>query len=1003
MPHVDDLDIQISASAEQAEQALDSLINKLDQVYKSFSKSFGSKTKTNTIANTASNATNKLDKYASSANKAAKENKSLASTFGTLYANFFWVIRGIKALNSSIESTADYMESFDYFEVSFGKIADQWSKDFEKHGYDNAESYAESFTDRMNETFSKLSGVQFNEDTGLLSETGLKNLGLNIQEITNYASQLASVSNSIGTTGEVSVRVASSFTKLAGDISSLFNVDYSSVSKNLQSGLIGQSRALYKYGIDITNATLQTYAYELGLEKAVSEMTQAEKMQLRVLAILDQSRVSWGNLANTINSPSNMLRQFTNNMKEAGMMLGQLFIPLLEKVMPVLNGMSIAIKRLLGDIAGFFGGELNTDAFGQGFTDAGEELEDIADGYDAATKAAKKYQNQILGFDEINKLNASSDSGNSSSSMGGSSIDLTEEIKNATDEYERVWEAAYQQMENRAKEFADKIGEYLAPLKKLFSDISIGDWFAVGQDVSNIVSGIFTLFSNAIASVDWQQVGENIGLFLSGINWEQVFDSIGEFIWDAIGASIELWGSAFDTAPIETVIATALATPAFRRKLKEKIGTISLSGLKVNITSISPGTISSAGFVVTADKILQKLEEKLEEAMPDGAYDTISTFVGEMGLIAISGFAGSLFGPLGTVAGIILGVLTSSLAEGEIDGQQIFEKIISKIFNWDYTVALWDNATSFFEEAKKAFEERDWGEVGKNLIQGIINGIGAMLALPFEPVADLFDWIWDGICGIFGIHSPATEMEPLGENILLGIIQGFEDSFNEWTKSIQKWFSEKVAPWFTLEKWNSIFNNIGKSLRSVWHGVVTWWNNSALGKWFNENVKPWFSKDKWSFKGIKEGLSSGFDSAIAAVKGIWNTFANWLNEKLTWNIPAVKVMGKTLFAGTTINLGRIPTFAVGGFPEDGLFMANHNELVGKFSNGRTAVANNQQITDGIRDAVVSGMMEVFMATNNSGDEDSGTREYVFQVDSETIWRISEKGKEKHNRRYNLAT
>lgn len=87
-------------------------------------------------------------------------------------------------------------------------------------------------------------------------------------------------------------------TPVAGDISSLFNVDYSTVAQNLQSGLIGQSRALYKYGIDITNATLATYAYNLGISKSVSEMTQMEKQQLRVLAILDQSKVSWGDLAN---------------------------------------------------------------------------------------------------------------------------------------------------------------------------------------------------------------------------------------------------------------------------------------------------------------------------------------------------------------------------------------------------------------------------------------------------------------------------------------------------------------------------------------------------------------------------------------------------------------------------------------------------------------------------------------------------------------------------------
>ena len=55
---------------------------------------------------------------------------------------------------------------------------------------------------------------------------------------------------------------------------------------------------MYKYGIDITNATLATYAYNLGISKSVSEMTQMEKQQLRVLAILDQSKVSWGDLAN---------------------------------------------------------------------------------------------------------------------------------------------------------------------------------------------------------------------------------------------------------------------------------------------------------------------------------------------------------------------------------------------------------------------------------------------------------------------------------------------------------------------------------------------------------------------------------------------------------------------------------------------------------------------------------------------------------------------------------
>ena len=223
---------------------------------------------------------------------------SLARTFGKLYANYFMVIRGSKQLINAIKSTTEYIEAFNYQAVAFGKIGSEWDKDYEKYGYDNATAYAESFQNRVNDTLGKLSGLKVNVQGGLLEESGAKNLGLNIQEITQYASQLASVTNSLGQTGEATTAITKSMTMLAGDISSLFNVDFETVANNLQSGLIGQSRALYKYGIDITNATLATYAYNLGISKSVSEMSQAEKQQLRVLAILDQSKVSWGDLAN---------------------------------------------------------------------------------------------------------------------------------------------------------------------------------------------------------------------------------------------------------------------------------------------------------------------------------------------------------------------------------------------------------------------------------------------------------------------------------------------------------------------------------------------------------------------------------------------------------------------------------------------------------------------------------------------------------------------------------
>lgn len=59
----------------------------------------------------------------------------------------------------------------------------------------------------------------------------------------------------------------------------------------------------------------------------------------------------------------------------------------------------------------------------------------------------------------------------------------------------------------------------------------------------------------------------------------------------------------------------------------------------------------------------------------------------------------------------------------------------------------------------------------------------------------------------------------------------------------------------------------------------------------------------------------------------------------------------------TYSFGNAPKYATGGFPEDGFFFANHNELVGQFSNGKTAVANNEQIVDGISEGVASANRE----------------------------------------------
>lgn len=242
LTEIDSLSIKITASTTEAEAAIDRLATKMN----SLTTSYGGQ------GNKANNATQNLNKNLNSTNKTVKRAKTswggLASVIGKFYASCFLAIRGVKALGASIQSTADYFEAFNYFNVALGKIGkdskDSFTEELGKElGISTAEEYAKSFATRLQDKLQDLSGLQMT-DSGTLDTTGMKNLGLNIQEITQFSAQLASVTNSVGQVGEVSLATSSAFTKLASDMSSLFNIDYSQVATNLQSGLIGQSRAL---------------------------------------------------------------------------------------------------------------------------------------------------------------------------------------------------------------------------------------------------------------------------------------------------------------------------------------------------------------------------------------------------------------------------------------------------------------------------------------------------------------------------------------------------------------------------------------------------------------------------------------------------------------------------------------------------------------------------------------------------------------------------------------
>lgn len=907
---------------------------------------------TNALANLASQgskvgtSSNSLQKslygVSTSARTATRSSWNLASAIGKFYATYFMVIRGSKKLIEAIKSTTDYIEAFNYQAVAFGKIGSEWDKDYEKYGYDNATAYAESFQSRVNDTLGKLSGLKVNVQGGLLEESGAKNLGLNIQEITQYASQLASVTNSLGQTGEATTAITKSMTMLAGDISSLFNVDYSTVAQNLQSGLIGQSRALYKYGIDITNATLATYAYNLGISKSVSEMTQMEKQQLRVLAILDQSKVSWGDLANTINSPSNMLRQFSNNMKEVGMVAGQLFIPILSKVMPIVNGVTIAIKRLLVNLASLMGVKIDFESFGQsGYKDTSDGLEDISDGYQDVADSAKKATLSLMGFDEINKLQDDTSSSKGSSGGGGSTIDLTDDITKAAADYEAAWNKAFANMENSAVAWADKIEKALEPVRKIFKDFAIGDFYAAGQDTSNLVAGIFNWFADAIDKVDWYGIGRKMGDYLAGIDWVEVLSSVGKAIWEAIKAAIEIWQGLFQSAPVETTIMSVLGVMKFTglgKKIGERISdALSWSAIKKGLKSFAGGggLLKGLQTMLTTD---------LSVIMGAGTATEIGLTIG----------AGIVGGIGAAIIGFNIGNKLNEALTGEKIDMSMFDQLAYLI--------------------KAPFEDLP------SFIDGVIETI------TFGHKDDIANWWTVSVAPWF----TKEKWGELGDNIKTSLSEKW-NSFSDWwgNTAIVSWWNNNVAPWFEKDTWVDAVDGMKIGIQEKWDSIVGWWNSLAIVSWWSNDVKPWFTKEKWEnlADGIKKGIQGKWDDIVdwwdskpalqrisvaiedfkAKIQNAWNSFKQWWNdlglEFPHIDTPHFKIDGEFSLAPPKVPKVSIDWYANGGFPGKGqLFVANEvgPEMVGTMD-GRTAVANQQEITTGIANAVYPAVYNAVVA------------------------------------------
>lgn len=886
----------------------------------------------------------------------------LGNSVATLYFKYMMLSRVAGALGKVLGISSDYVEEYNYFQKAIDKIAQENKGNYKKYGYDDAESYANSFEDRLTTLTGKMTGYKIGKDGDLL-DTGTASLGLDITQITNFEAQIAQMTNSVGMMGEASIATSKAMTMLAGDMSSLTNMPLDTVMKNFSSGLSGAAMAVKKYGMDISVAALQETALGLGVKKNVSDMTQAEKEYLRVITMLQQSKVAWGDLADTINQPANQFRMLKSNIKQCGLMLSRLFMPVIQKVLPWLNAMAMAVKDLMKHIGDLFGLKFDSSLGSTGsdtsdtYDDVSDSADNAADSINDAADAQKKFNKQLQGFDKLNNLTTNEtskkDSDKDKNGTGNVSGVLSDALINAVEDYEKRWNKAFKSMTSDADNLKEKIeklfttawdtgdgteiGEALATtlnkgidwvnkntskwakgLKKITSIMGTSlngfvekfKWKGLGKAIGNSIKAALEAETNFFKKVNWVNLGKGLSSTLNSAIKTGVLQSYFKSMASKLRAAIETAFGAITTFDFKGLgNALGQGINDFFKTMNKKNKQTGLNGWQELGKSLSDGIKGIADSITTA---LDTVDwEQVGQAIAD--------FIGSIdwgGVVwSLGKMAKSLVKAIGTtitaqtkedpVSGIItIGILGFTLRKG-------WKKLLAILLGSKIGKSKLSVGLSRVFAVIKEWSISKISKAAKALATKIKSGIGKIVVTFKNVYASIKNWIANGakisdvikaVKTALGIQKGLT-LSNIAVKIAtkLPTLANPDMAADELARNIDDWFTNKI--WKPLCK------------------KVSWLDeNSPMGVFqvpvklaikIGKSIKDFFG-DTWDdTTAMTSGIDVGNDMANGVLKGFANALvypANFLYNLIVK--PVKEALG--IHSPSTV-FKEIAGFCVDGF------------------------------------------------------------------------------------------
>lgn len=886
---IDTLQIEIEATSSEAVQKIEALAAALSEL-KSAVKA-GSEI---------GNINVKIQTLSDVSKKAAKSQSSLGGSvaktslrFGVLYAS----LKRIGSVMSGwIKDSNDYVENLNLFRVAMGDAADE------------AKRYAE----------------EVQEALGIDPSEWMRNQGLFKQITTGF-----------GVADQAANKMSKNLTQLGYDLSSFYNISVEDAMQKLQSGIAGEIEPLRRLGYAIDVATLQQIAYEHGIEQSVNTMNQAQKSQLRYLAIMEQSGNAMGDLARTVQTPANAIRILQQQTTQFTRALGNLLIPALQTLLPIAQAVvEVATEGVqrLAELVGFVLPEIDYSGL-EGITSGATDAEGALGG---AAEAAKELKKATLGIDELNILG--NDTSNENGGSAGNDLGLN------LPEYDFL--AGVQKKMDDLKESAKDILDIAIDV-----GAAIAAW-KVSSFLMDSISSIKKTVQDGIGKAGAVKVG--ISLVVAGVTLGyQGGKDIG---YDVGGGTASDWVKA-----VLGPVASAVGGAAIGSTILPGVGTVvgGIIGLAIGIGSTIVG--------VSIGK-KQGIEDRFWSGENGQRLAELKSKIEESGELVLD-----------------LRARINSL-DGAIDQETLNNITFAKdLINEIFDIDAKDNKTAGEIEILKA------------KIQAL-NGLGLNgINLQFNELTGQVEGSRDAILQATDALLDQYKAEALREDLIASykaeseakyaLIQATENGISAANEYARAQAELKRATGARIEKENELLaikeaiangtmhhSELTDELIAEVNSLIDAEQQAKVAvdeaKTALENASGVVQNAKTAFKEAGDKVSY-FESEISKA----DTSVSSLYDELS-KMNAIKNIGISI--GTMGNMGSMAAYASGGFPKHGeMFIARESgpEMVGRIGS-KTAVANSDQIVTAVADGVYQAVAAAMSATNKSGRTPVDVRVYL---------------------------